>query len=349
MILSDKIVIHLYKNKEYYKNKGYDVNESLLEINVCDLPDKSNMKIEVKCDICDSVKKIRYQDYLKNIKNGGYYSCNKCVNVKNKKTRLELYGDENYNNRQKQKETCIKIFGVDSYTKTVDYIKKTKNAHQIKYDVDYYNQTDEFKNKAKEKCLKKYNKEHYSQTEECIENSKETCLKKYGETHYSKTSICKEQVKITSKYKYGYEYYSSTTECRNRVKLTCLEKYGVEYPIQNQIIFNKQQASAYKIKKFKELTYQGSYELDFLEKYYNIIKLEKPKSIKYIYENKEKFYYPDFFIPELNLIVEIKNSYLAKKDELIIEQKRNSVLQNGYNYIMIIEKNYTEFDKLYFL
>jgi hypothetical protein len=80
MILSDKIVIHVYKNKEYYKNKGYNVNESLLEINVRDLPDKSNIKIEVKCDICNREKKIQYNGYLKNIKNGGYYSCN---NLKN--------------------------------------------------------------------------------------------------------------------------------------------------------------------------------------------------------------------------------------------------------------------------
>ena len=58
-------------------------------------------------------------------------------------------------------------------------------------------------------------------------------------------------------------------------------------------------------------------------------------------------YHPDFYLPNYNLIVEVKNSYLAERDCLIIEQKKNSVLQNGYNYIMIIDKDYTEFIKIF--
>ena len=38
---------------------------------------------------------------------------NKEIKEKGKKTKLEKYGDENYNNKEKYKETCQKKYGVD--------------------------------------------------------------------------------------------------------------------------------------------------------------------------------------------------------------------------------------------
>ena len=55
-------------------------------------------------------------------------------------------------------------------------------------------------------------------------------------------------------------------------------------------------------------------------------------------------YHSDYFIPSKNLIVEIKNSYLAKKYKNNIEMKKQSAIINGYNYIMIVDKNYSVFN-----
>ena len=45
-------------------------------------------------------------------------------------------------------------------------------------------------------------------------------------------------------------------------------------------------------------------------------------------------------------IIEIKNSYLALKDKNGIEAKEKATLAKGFNYIMIVNKNYIEFKKL---
>lgn len=350
MILEEKINIKLTNGKlvNFFHKKGIKcVLGEEIEIDTNMLSVGSNIKVKVKCDICGFVKEIPYKYYIKSINNGGYYSCNKCVNIKNKKTRLKIYGDENYNNREKQKETCIRKFGVDSYQKT-DICKNGKREICLeKYGKESYTQSDEFKKKSKETCLKRYGKEYYSQTKESMERAEKTCLKKYKKRYYSQTNEGKEKVKKTSLIKYGKEYYSSSTECRNRVKETCLEKYGCEHPSQNPEIFKKQQLSGYRIKRYNNLYYQGTYELDFLMNFYDKLKIEKPKSIRYIYNDKTKIYFPDFYIPEYNLIVEIKSKYTYDLHKEINECKRKSVLENGYNFILIIDKDYTEFFKKY--
>ncbi len=131
-----------------------------------------------------------------------------------------------------------------------------------------------------------------------------------------------------------------------KIKKTNLKKYGVENVSQNKKIFEKQQKNAFYSRKFKNtnINYRGSYELNFLEKYYNIYSdLKNGDTIKYKFKEKDKIYFTDFYIPSLNLIVEIKNSYLAKKDAKILESKKHACLNFGYNFLMIIDKNYDEF------
>jgi hypothetical protein len=52
----------------------------------------------------------------------------------------------------------------------------------------------------------------------------------------------------------------------------------------------------------------------------------------------------DFYIPSLNLIVEIKNSHLAEINKEGIEAKKQATIAAGFNYIMIIDKDYTVFE-----
>lgn len=62
--------------------------------------------------------------------------------TKSKRTRLEKYGDENYNNRGKVKETLFKHYGDENYVN----IKKSKETCLKKYGVDSYSKTKEYKN-----------------------------------------------------------------------------------------------------------------------------------------------------------------------------------------------------------
>ena len=126
-------------------------------------------------------------------------------------------------------------------------------------------------------------------------------------------------------------------------KKTCLEKYGVEYISQSEEIQKKKILSGYRIKKYKYLYYQGTYELDFLENFYDKIEIKNIKSIKYDYNDKKRIYFPDFYLPEYNLIIEIKSNYIYNLHKERNECKRLGTLENGYNFIFIIDKDYTEF------
>ena len=130
-------------------------------------------------------------------------------------------------------------------------------------------------------------------------------------------------------------------------KNTFLLRYDCENPLQIKRTFFKTQISGYNCKKFRntELFYRGSYEFDFLEKFYDKFPdIQNGPSIKYHFKNKNKVYYPDFYIPSLNLIVECKNSYLAEKDKEQIEEKKKATTANGFQYIMIVNKDYSKLD-----
>ena len=80
--------------------------------------------------------------------------------------------------------------------------------------------------------------------------------------------------------------------------------------------------------------------------FHDKLKIEKPKFIRYNYNDKIKVYFPDFYLPEYNLIVEIKSKYTYGLHRERNESKKLGVLEKGYNFIFIIDKDYNEFEKL---
>ena len=146
--------------------------------------------------------------------------------------------------------------------------------------------------------------------------------------------------------KYGVKYSFQSIELKEKSKQTCLIKYGVKHISQNTEIHNKQQLSGFKIKHFKDtnIYYRGAYELDFLEKYYNkYFDIINGPTIEYIFKNKRRIYFPDFYISSLNLIVECKNSYLVNRDKDKIAAKEKATIASGFNYLIIIDKKYPNY------
>jgi hypothetical protein len=105
--------------------------------------------------------------------------------------------------------------------------------------------------------------------------------------------------------------------------------------------------------------YTGTYELDFLRYLDTIlhwssddILAPSPHTYLYKYDNKDHFYIPDFFIPSMNIEIEIKDDGSAlninkdsrEKDKIKDELMRSNIVY--VNYIKIINKNYTDFLKL---
>lgn len=66
-------------------------------------------------------------------------------------------------------------------------------------------------------------------------------------------------------------------------------------------------------------------------------------SIDYLFENKKKKYHPDYYLPVYNLIVEIKSTYTYEREKEKNEAKKEAAINNGFNFIFIIDKNYSDF------
>ena len=223
---------------------------------------------------------------------------------------------------EKVKKTNIINFG-HACVMNCDSIKeRVKNTNLDKYGCENVFQNNEIKNKIKITNLEKYGYENSFQNNEIKNKSKKTKLKKYGDENYTNLEKNKE---------------------------TCLKKYGVEHILQNSEFHLKQQKSGYKLKIHDrtKLYYRGNYEKDFLDYCFdNNIKIEQGKRIKYYYENKDHYYFSDFYFKPKNLIIEIKstwtyNKYLEKNLE-----KQKSTKNKGYDYLFIIDKNYKEFDNI---
>ena len=309
------------RNITRFKNLGYDIEVGeYVDILIEHLSENTHFNVNVKCDICGDEYVISYYSYTRNIKSYGYYSCSKCSIEKNKKTNL-------------------KKFGVEYPTQNKEIILKRKENNIEKYGVDEPSKLEEYIQKGKDTKLKKYGDCGYNNNRQ----SKETKKEKYGDENYNN----REKAKETCLENYGVENVSQKEDIKNKKIKTCLENYGVENPSQNFGIFEKAQKSS-KTRKTHEngLGYQGTYENDFINFCIkNNIKIEKPKTVRFILKNKNKCYHPDFFIEKLNLIIEIKSTYFYELHKDLCDIKKKETLKQNYNYIMILNKNYDIFLK----
>lgn len=206
--------------------------------------------------------------------------------------------------------------------------------------------------KRKQTCLKKYGSEYIGNSEYQRNN-----MKKYWAS-LSKTErqqIIKKS-KQTCLKKYGVDNYAKTVEFKEKFTKTMLTKYGVKHALQYQPFFNKIKESDTYLKKpytlpSKKIMYVQGYENKFLDYVFNnnLLKeneiIHEPFSIIYETPDKiKKYYYPDFYIPKLNLIIEIKSSYTERNDKYV-EHKKQACIQKGYQYCRIVDNDFNLFKK----
>jgi hypothetical protein len=226
---------------------------------------------------------------------------------------------------EKRKEYSLKKFGVENPFQREDVKQKIKQTNLLKYGVEKPINNLNIKNKTKETNLLRYGVSHnFCKNSESRKKWEKRLFDEEGITNVYQRESVKEKIKQTN-----------------------LLKYGVESPLQNREIHYKAFKTRVLINKYldTDLIYQGSYEKDFLDLYFHKLDIKNGISFKYVYENKNKIYHSDFYIPKFNLIVEIKSSYTLKLDKEI-KQKEEATIKNGFQYILIINKNYENFNKL---
>lgn len=237
--------------------------------------------------------------------------------------------------KEKIKQTMFNKYGVEHLSQL------EINKQKMRQNNPMFNK--ENKEKIKQTCLKKYGVEHNSQLDSFHIKFKETCLQRYGVSHISKTKEFREKVKETFIKNYGVDNPNKTKTVRDKIKKTCLERYGVEYPSQNQEIQEKTQKNAKKYKEYKmpsgEIRKVQGYEpfaLDYLITQYKEDEIKSDRKdiprITYFVEDKKHYYFPDFYIPHENKIIEVKSTWTYNIYIENVKNKEQATKEAGYNY-----------------
>ena len=233
-----------------------------------------------------------------------YYSQTDEWKDKVKDTCMIKYGVEWSSKSEESKlnsiKTCLEKYGKEHISQINEIKQKIKQTTIQKYGKEYYSQTNEWKDKVRSTCLEKYGVESYSQTNEWKDKFIQTCMNRYKKENYSQTNESKYKSKQTCLEKYGKETYSQTDEWKEKVRDTCIEKYGVEWISMNDDFKEKQ----YNTKKQNNSFNSSSIEKQFDE-------FLKSLNIEYISQYKSNVYpyMCDFYIPFLDLYIEIQGSW----------------------------------------
>jgi len=321
MIVEKRINIKISnKTFKYYQDKNYNTkNGELLSVLISDLQLGSHTKITVKCDKCGTEKKYSYKDYMKltnnNTKN---YYCNKCKSFKMKKTKLEKYNDENYNNTSKRLETNLEKYGVKHILQSTFFKENFKQTNLEKYGVEYPIQLDIFKEKQQQTNLKEYGFKYSSLNKKIREKQSLTKAENFSK---------KIGVKLLD---YDFDTNNYTLEC----------VYGHTYTENSNLLYSRWKSNTTLCTTCNPKGVNHSDKennlLKFIKKIYE---QEIITSDRKILDGKEL----DIYLPDLNLAFEFNGIYWHNelhKDKNYHLDKTNKCLEKNIHLVHIYEDDW---------
>ena len=168
-----------------------------------------------------------------------------------------------------------------------------------------------------------------------------------------------------------YNRYCNNPKCKEQyckvAKKRMIDKYGKIHllndpEMQRKMLSNRKIAGTYTFSDGSgKVPYVASYEKDFLMTMDTVLGLKatdimspSPHNYVYMYEGKPHFYIPDFYIPSLNLEIEIKDDQngpnankhpkIAAVDRVKEALKDETMAKNkSVNYFKVMDKSYTDF------
>jgi len=183
-----------------------------------------------------------------------------------------------------------------------------------------------------------------------------------GKTH-GNCVICKGKTSWNEK-THKYNRLCEKPKCKetyvNIFKNRMIGKYGKTTLLndpeqQKKMLANRQISGEYTWRDHvHKTTYTGSYEKSFLEFLDVVMNFDpndiiapSPHTYWYMYEGQKHFYIPDFFIPSLELEIEIKDggdnpnmhSKIQNVDKVKEKLKDDVMMNNQFNYIKIVNKD----------
>ena len=207
----------------------------------------------------------------------------------------------------------------------------------------------EIQNKKIKTSLKHFNTEHPMKSETVKNKLKEINLDKFGVENVFQADEIKEKIKQTNLDRFGVEWVPQNKEIRQKqidtlyknfnvsipckseiikqkVKNTCQEKYNVDCILQLDWVREKTYETAYtkdaRQKAAKTMRIKGNHSK--LEDYLETLLLTY--NIKYETEYKDKRYpyFCDFYLPELDIFIEI-HGYWTHNDHLFDKNNKEDI------------------------
>jgi hypothetical protein len=117
--------------------------------------------------------------------------------------------------KDKLKNTSLEKWGVEHYSKTIEYVQKVKNTSIERFGVDNYAKTSDFIEKSKKTFLSKWGVDSFTKTSEYLEKSKKTSLINWGVDFPIQSDIIKERIKNSNIKKYGVSHIFESNNYRD--------------------------------------------------------------------------------------------------------------------------------------
>lgn len=158
----------------------------------------------------------------------------------------------------------------------------------------------------------------------------------YGKTHSDEVKRELSKLSKGNKYHAGHKHSDSVRE-----KISYTVRKGYENGTRAKTHGNA------RCGKYKGLKYQGSYELTFL-KYCDTLgvldKITRGPIIKYKgLDGKQHYYLSDYFIEELNIVIEIKSTHFWRLKEETNKIKMKTALKS-YKYVLVLDNKFEDFN-----
>lgn len=297
----------------------------------------------VKCYYCSKEIYVIRAVYNERMKNSGIFTCSRaCRNDEKtikflhevaRQTNLSKYGVDNPSKSDKVKEKIQENRNKDSWRKNY------KNTMNDKYGVDNPQQIPSIK-----------------------EKTSKTNIEKYGNSVAANSKPVREKIILDNMNKYGVEYFFQSEEFKammvgfdnpykfgsNNYKKRFFELYGVENPMHIPEIAEQVQSGfrrykfvnhkyrmpdgqyihimGYESRTLDKLFAQGYKQEDILYR-----KRDMPE-IWYLFEGKRRRYYPDFYIPNKNLVIETKSVFTFELEKEKNELKMQATKDLGFDF-----------------
>lgn len=141
----------------------------------------------------------------------------------------------------------------------------------------------------------------------------------------------------------------------------CGKIFNITRPLKERVISHNFKCkdcylvnNTFKIRKYNDnLTYQSLKELEFIHLCENnSILIEDGIKVDYIFENKKHKYVIDFYLPNLKILVEIKDNHIWHKKQVMsgkwerkIESAKKYANDNGLKYMILFPNDFNTFFK----